>query len=72
MNESLITLSSSEVYELFLLIQSLDDLKRAFLMVLCHIYPKQVTATQLAQLAGYSKKSKYVFKNRNYRCRPNS
>jgi hypothetical protein len=32
-------------------------------MVLCHIYPKEVSTSQLADLAGYSTKSKYIFKS---------
>ena len=32
-------------------------------MVLCHIYPKEISASQLADLAGYSTKSKYIFKS---------
>ena len=32
-------------------------------MVLCHIYPKEVSTSQLAELAGYSPKSKYIFKS---------
>ncbi|MFX1250495.1 MAG: hypothetical protein ACFFCZ_02680 [Promethearchaeota archaeon] len=57
-------MSNAEVYELFLLFQSLDDLKKSILMVLAHIYPKTVTATQLSELAGYSTQSKYIFKSK--------
>ena len=32
-------------------------------MVLCHIYPKEISASQMADLAGYSTKSKYIFKS---------
>jgi hypothetical protein len=56
-------LSDIEIYELFLLFQTLDDIKRSLLMVLCHIYPKEVSTSQLADLAGYSTKSKYIFKS---------
>ncbi|MHA2363053.1 MAG: hypothetical protein ACXAC7_03785 [Candidatus Hodarchaeales archaeon] len=62
-SNSSLTLSPEEIYELFLLFQGLDDLKRSLIMVLSHIYPKQVTATQLAVLAGYSKSSKHIFKS---------
>ena len=31
---------------------------------MCHVYPKEVSASQLANLAGYSTKSKYIFKSR--------
>ncbi|MHA1991693.1 MAG: hypothetical protein ACW981_11590 [Candidatus Hodarchaeales archaeon] len=56
-------LSDLEIYDLFLLFQSLDDIKRSLLMVLCHIHPKEVSTSQLADLAGYSTKSKYIFKS---------
>lgn len=32
-------------------------------MVLLHIYPKEINGNQLAVLAGYSSKSKYIFKS---------
>ena len=56
-------MSGQEIYNLFLLLQSFDDIKRSIIMVLAHIYPKEVTASQLADLAGYSKQSKYIFKS---------
>ncbi|MHA1992392.1 MAG: hypothetical protein ACW981_07155 [Candidatus Hodarchaeales archaeon] len=58
-----IEITSDEIYELFLLFQSLDEISRSVVMVLTHIYPKKVTGTQLSQLAGYSKQSKYIFKS---------
>lgn len=57
-------LTNEEIYELFLYLQSLDDLKRSLLMVLLHVFPKEVTTSQLTQLAGYSKSSKYIFKSK--------
>ena len=57
------SLTDSEIYELFLLLQSFDELKRSIIMVLCHIYPKRITSAELSDLAGYSKKSKYIFKS---------
>jgi hypothetical protein len=62
-DQSNLSLTSEETYSLFLFFQGLDDLKRAMIMVLAHIYPKQVTATQLAQLSGYSKSSRYIYKS---------
>ena len=58
------SLSNEEIYELFLYLQSLDDLKRALLMVLLHVSPKELTTSQLTELAGYSKSSKYIFKSK--------
>ena len=55
-------MTSKEIYELFLFLQSLDDLKRSFVMVLAHVFPKELTTSQLTQLAGYSKSIKYVLK----------
>ena len=63
-NQNEIQLSHTEIYEFFLFLQSLDDLKRAFVMVLLHVYPKELTTSQLTQLAGYSKASKHVFKSK--------
>ena len=57
-------LSNNEIYQLFLFLQSLSDLKRSFVMVLLHVYPKELTTSQLTQLAGYSKSSKHVFKSK--------
>ena len=56
-------LSDNEVYDLFLLLQTFDDIKRSIIMVLAFIYPKEASACQWAELAGYSKKSKYIFKS---------
>ena len=52
LNQIEIQLSHREIYEFFLFLQSLDDLKRAFVMVLLHMYPKELTTSQLTQLAG--------------------
>jgi hypothetical protein len=43
-----VEITSDEIYELFLLFQSLDEISRSVVMVLTHIYPKQVTGTQLS------------------------
>lgn len=56
-------LTNKEIYDIFLLFQSFDDIKRSILMVLVHIYPKEASASQIAELAGYSTKSKYIFKS---------
>ena len=56
-------LTKKEIYELFMLLQSMDEIKRSIVMVLCHLYPKEVSITEIADLAGYSKKSKYIFKS---------
>ncbi|MHA2366085.1 MAG: hypothetical protein ACXAC7_19150 [Candidatus Hodarchaeales archaeon] len=55
--------TNDEIYELFLCLQSLDEIGRSVVMTLSHIYPKQVSATQLSELAGYSRQSKYIFKS---------
>ena len=57
-------LTNEEIYELFLFLQSLDDLKRSLVMVLLHLNPKDLTTSQLTQLAGYSRSSKYIFKSK--------
>lgn len=57
------SLSDDDIYDLFLLFQGLDEMKRSILMVLLHIYPKEVSATQIASLSGYSSTSKYIFKS---------
>ena len=56
-------LSNTEMYKIFLLLQSLDEIKRSIIMVLVHIFPKEVSASQIANLAGYSTRSKYIFKS---------
>ncbi len=63
MESSLPILTNNEMYNIFLLFQSFDDIKRSILMVLVHIYPKEGSASQIAELAGYSTKSKYIFKS---------
>lgn len=63
-NQTNSEMTTKEIYELFLFLQSLDDLKRSFVMVLAHVYPKELTTSQLTQLAGYSRSSKYVFKSK--------
>lgn len=55
--------TDKEIYDLFLLLQTYDDIKRSIIMVLVHIYPKEISGSQMATLAGYSKKSKYIFKS---------
>ena len=57
-------ITNEEIYELFLFLQSLDDLKRSLVMVLLHLNPKELTTSQLTQLAGYSRSSKYIFKSK--------
>lgn len=57
-------LTNEEIYELFLYLQSLDDLKRSLVMVLLHLSPKELTTSQLTLLAGYSRSSKYIFKSK--------
>jgi len=57
-------LTKEEIYELFLFLQSLDDLKRSLVMVLLHVSPKELTTSQLTLLAGYSRSSKYIFKSK--------
>ena len=56
-------MTDKEIHELFLLLQTYDDIKRSIIMVLAHIYPKEISGSQIANLAGYSRKSKYIFKS---------
>lgn len=58
-----VMLSAAETYELFLLLHTLDEMKRSFIMTLSQIYPKLITANELSLLSGYSIKSKYIFKS---------
>ncbi len=57
-------ISSSEIYDFFLLFKKLDSIKQSFLMVLLHSYPKPLTVKQLLKFSGYSDKSKHAFKYR--------
>jgi hypothetical protein len=63
-NSNVFSLSNSEIYQIFLYLQSLDEIKRSFIMILLHISPKELSASQLTHLAGYSKSSRYVFKSK--------
>jgi hypothetical protein len=56
-------MNDQEIYELFLLLQSLNELKRSIILVLAHVYPKSVTIKELLKLSGYSETSKYIFKS---------
>ncbi len=62
MNESKLNLA--EVYELIMFLQQVGEFKRSLILALAHIYPKRVTASELSLIAGYSPKSKYIYKNR--------
>ena len=66
MNDDRVTnhlFNNKEFYQFFLLLQSLDDLKRTILMILAHIYPKEISTSELIQLLGYSKHSRYLYKS---------
>lgn len=54
--------NNKEFYKFFLLLQSLDELKRTIIMILAHIYPKEISTSELIHLLGYSKQSRYLYK----------
>ncbi len=49
-------------YELILLFSTLGANKIRALMILAHIYPKAITATQLSILMGYSMKARTIYR----------
>ena len=53
---------SHSIYELIQLLSSLNDVRRAILLALAHIYPKSVSGVQLSRLIGYSGKSRSLYR----------
>ena len=49
-------------YELLLLLSTLGANKIRAMLVLAHIYPKAITATQLSLLLGYSMKARTIYR----------
>ena len=52
---------------MLLLFQSLNEMKRSFLMVLAHIYPLSVSIKELLSISGYSSSSKQIFRSETLR-----
>ena len=50
------------LYRLLLVIGSLAPLETNILLILSHLSPKRLTATQLTQLLGYSKNSRVIYR----------
>ena len=65
-SESNILAMDSEVekldYELLLLLSTLGANKIRVILILAHLYPKAVTATQLSTLLGYSMKARTIYR----------
>lgn len=55
-------MTNTEIYDILLLFQSLNEMKRSFLMVLAHIYPLSLSIKELLLISGYSSKSKQIFR----------
>ncbi|MCE7738415.1 MAG: hypothetical protein KAU62_11200 [Candidatus Heimdallarchaeota archaeon] len=49
-------------YELFLLLSTLGANKIRAVLILAHLYPKAITATQLSTLLGYSMKARTIYR----------
>ena len=49
-------------YELLLLLSTLGANKIRAILVLAHLYPKAITATQLSLLLGYSMKARTIYR----------
>ena len=49
-------------YELLLLLSTLGANKIRAILVLAHLYPKAITATQLSSLLGYSMKARTIYR----------
>ena len=49
-------------YELLLLLSTLGANKIRAILILAHLYPKAVTATQLSTLLGYSMKARTIYR----------
>lgn len=49
-------------YELILLLSTLGANKIRAILILSHLYPKAITATQLSNLLGYSMKARTIYR----------
>jgi len=49
-------------YELLLLLSTLGANKIRVVLILAHLYPKAITATQLSTLLGYSMKARTIYR----------
>ena len=49
-------------YELMLLLSTLGANKIRAILILAHLYPKAITATQLSTLLGYSMKARTIYR----------
>ena len=49
-------------YELLLLMSTLGANKIRVILILAHLYPKAITATQLSTLLGYSMKARTIYR----------
>lgn len=49
-------------YDLLLLLSTLGSNKIRVLLILSHLYPRAVTATQLSSLLGYSMKARTIYR----------
>ncbi|MHA1303441.1 MAG: hypothetical protein ACTSQE_01940 [Candidatus Heimdallarchaeaceae archaeon] len=54
--------SKKEDYDLLLLLSTLGSNKIRVLLILAHLYPKAITATQLSLLMGYSLKARTIYR----------
>ena len=65
-SESNIQVMDSDVdkldYELLLLLSTLGANKIRAILILAHLYPKAITATQLSTLLGYSLKARTIYR----------
>lgn len=49
-------------YELLLLLSTLGANKIRAILILAHLYPKAITATQLSDILGYSMKARTIYR----------
>ena len=49
-------------YELLLLLSTLGANKIRAILILAHLYPKAITATQLSEILGYSMKARTIYR----------
>lgn len=56
-------MNNTEFYDILLLFQSLNEMKRSILMAISHVYPLSVTIKELLIISGYSSSSKQIFRS---------
>ncbi|MCG3222478.1 MAG: hypothetical protein H7641_13945 [Candidatus Heimdallarchaeota archaeon] len=54
--------SEKQDYELLLLLSTLGANKIRAILILAHLYPKAITATQLSDILGYSMKARTIYR----------